>query len=239
MELDFSMCSAHTKRCKKTRRGKRKHFSGNNVRNDVAYCDENKHQRLEKTENGMCDLISDITKTTCSPTLLKKSKSRKNKGLLRPRYSPKAPKNYTSYIMDDHIANADGHFRYTFESPDSTFGRNDLVMCSTDYIEEPGSGHLVNNSYNKNDLDLDFIQKDFENMYNASRTEEISKLSKCELIEDMLKMEDQVVCLLTKLEQVDKSPQNKESIKHSFQKLLIENERLKTENEKMKSLLSP
>lgn len=232
---------------KKTRRGKKKNaMFRNRSKPTTATCDR-VHNELE-TENTcvMCSEMFTECENLNNNLTFKTKNKRKRRGLLRPRYSPKAPKNYTSYIMDDHIENRDGYLSYTYESPDSVFGRNELLVCSYSpgFIDQLSLDNCANSliKYDSEkdvkNKDLDFIKNDFECMYNTTRAEELAKQTKCELIESVCKMEEKADHLLRSLDKVNSQTTNSdESLKHNIKKIQLENKRLKAENEILMSIL--
>jgi hypothetical protein len=103
-EMEFE---TECKRKRKTRRGKRKNRSSGCFHNNTSSI-----TAVSVSETDSCAMCRDVI-SKCHyihGNLSKKSKRRQ----LRPRYSPKAPRNSTSFIMDDHIENANGYLDYDY-----------------------------------------------------------------------------------------------------------------------------
>ncbi|VDI49616.1 Hypothetical predicted protein [Mytilus galloprovincialis] len=225
---------------RKTRRGKKKNRNLSRLENGGC-CQENEIDSCNQCSTLMeeCDYIHE--------KMTRKSGRKRTGRLLRPRYSPKAPRNYTSFIMDDHLENAYGYLDY--KSPESNFDQrvDDGWSVSPDYFSRLGSSDNVDfcdEDIENENLDcaktLDFIKNDFEFTYNSSRTEELSKLTKDDLIVAIRKMEDHAEQLSKNLDNVelqDKSPRL--SMERNIRNLQNENKKLQIENEALKAVLCP
>jgi hypothetical protein len=234
-EMEFE---TECKRKRKTRRGKRKNRSSG--------CFHNNTSITAVSETDSCAMCRDVI-SKCHyihGNLSKKSKRRQ----LRPRYSPKAPRNSTSFIMDDHIENANGYLDY--ESPEFNFEQkvDDSWTFSPDYFSRLGCSDDVDvcdvefeNNFTKS---LDFMKNDFESAYNASREEELFKLSKNELIKEICKMEDRAEFLSINLDKTIGKTDHENHVgnqnlkmKLNIQSLHEENKSLLVENEALYSML--
>lgn len=236
-EMEFE---TECKRKRKTRRGKRKN----------RRCFHNNTTAVSDTDSSIsCAMCRDVI-SECRyihGNLSKKSKRRQ----LRPRYSPKAPRNSTSFIMDDHIENANGYLDY--ESPELNFEQkvDDSWTFSPDYFTRLGCSDDVDvcdvefeNNFTKS---LDFMKNDFESAYNASREEELFKLSKNELIKEICKMEERADFLSINLDKTISKSDNENHVvyignqnlkmKLNIQSLHEENKSLLVENEALHSML--
>lgn len=224
---------------RKTRRGKKKNRNVSRLENSGC-CQQKEIDSCNQclTLMAECDYIHEK---------MSRKSGRRTGRLLRPRYSPKAPRNYTSFIMDDHLENAYGYLSY--ESPESNFDQrvDDDWSVSPDYFSRLGSSdnvELCNEDIENDNLDcaktLDFIKNDFESTYNSSRVEELSKLTKDDLMVAICKMEDRAEQLSKNLDNVDlhdKSPSL--SMKQNILSLQNENKKLQIENEALKAVLYP
>lgn len=244
-------------RWKKTRRGKKKN---RNVRDNNEVSDSNgdlenclKCERLSPYQAYDGDSEEGVS-------TLKKIRMRRNRGgvkkrqaVLRPKYSPKAPHNSTQFLMDDHCTYSCEYLG--FESPDPWGQRLQYSDDSDTSIVDPPAPEIaddsllfqmddINDSINSADQDTKaFMEKDFEEAYHSIQCDEISRLSKSELISSICAMESKAELLEKELE---KSPEiikftgvrsRRHRTKGVISQLKKENLSLQRENEQLKRKL--
>ncbi|KAK6176759.1 hypothetical protein SNE40_014997 [Patella caerulea] len=189
--------------------------------------------------------------------------SSKKRSFIRPRYSPKAPHNSTQFLMGDHESLAfrsddDVEFYepsyYSYPEKDNFINNqienNDLDLSN--YANEFSSL----NSNGIEDLDLSdnfetrnfdeadsvmFMMNDFNQMYDSVRVEQLSNLSKCELIDAVKKLENEVNIRENKLirtpsKSLGLTPKklSNRKLNSNLKDLLSELDQLKSENLSMK-----
>lgn len=213
VELASEPCSMQMRRCKRTRRGKKRRLETFSDESTTATSSQ-----LQKTESD--DLNYEIltppkNKIVClspnallvdpalpesvddftSPVPLSTKRSRQR--ILRPLEVPKAPNNFTQFIMDDH---ENCNLYLSFESPRKVPSRRSTGASSSESSagDETASPHYAYLGYQDIDFeyespdDLDtteFFEKDFEIIYRRAREEEIMTLSRNDLIERFIDLE--------------------------------------------------
>lgn len=148
---------------------------------------------------------------------LKNKNSRKSNKLVKPA----APRNSNQFLLEDHglMDELDGNLKMSpsLRNRDSSFS----VDSDGDFYSSP-------------DDEEQFLIKDFDDQYESLHAERLQTMSKNELIQEYLILE-------AKLEQMSKQLQDEDcedsrtDLKQQIERLTIENERLKRENEILRS----
>lgn len=198
---------------KKTRRGKKrigKKFNQNFDSSTLLTEDNHLHTSDEIDKCPNCLVVAD----ECERLRKVKTKSsrRKSRQKLRPRYSPKAPRNSTQFLMDDHFLNSINFVN--FESPEMIYEDRYYENMSPDEMDIDRSSQSLMKLSSRCSSDVEtcdndeefykdtytFMEKDFENTYENARYEEFEKLSKKELVDKILEMEREASKLMKRLD---------------------------------------
>lgn len=183
---------------------------------------------------------------------------RKNK--LRPAYSPKAPHNSTQFLMDDNLENQtlsenlflqeeisiyeNDHLKKesSASSPSnfstSSAGSSPCYVTCSENLSESLSLDEDYSSLEDIDSRINYFEQDFEAIYCKMRAEELSKMSKQELVDSVLKLKSK----LEKFEcnEIEDDIKSSETSLNSpsLTTLVEENRRLQLENECLKKELT-
>ena len=248
MEVNF-------RRLKKTRRGKKKNRISLDSNNEVS-------EMKDDLENCLrCERLSpyhyqsyDGESEGVSPIKKSRMRRKRRQAILRPKYSPKAPHNSTQFLMDDHCSPSCEFLG--FESPDPWGQRLQYSDESDTSIVDPPAPHEIadesllfqmddlNESINSADQETKaFMEKDFEEAYHSIQCDEISRLSKSELISAICSMESKAEQLEKELERSPESVEftgvksKRQRTKGVISQLKKENLNLLRENEQLKRML--
>jgi len=198
-------------RFKKTRRGKKRRLNSfspeeekdviNPAHSPAKYDNGNEYDpcEMEHSQKRTCPSVSCFESslddaTSVPPTCTQNGFKRP---MLRPLDVPKAPNNSTQYIMDDH---ENCNLYFSFESPRCRRRRRSTGASCSDGSGE--SGYSPCNGYQDIDYeyespdDLDsaaFLERDFEIIYRRAREDELVNLSRVQLIEQFIEMEDKAL----------------------------------------------
>lgn len=188
-----------------------------------------KRRRGKKRRQGRDDQDGVLSSSdAASPTKKTPTKRRKKQVMIRPREVPKAPANFTQFIIDDHENCA---LYQSFEAayprrseeridedednsmqPDGDHRRTSMVHVSqTDESgeeEQPQSWFPSGEHYESLDYGnmVEFYEKDFEAVYSNARIDELMRLSRAEVAELYTALEHRAAELWEELHRVD--PQN-------------------------------
>ncbi|XP_046335159.2 uncharacterized protein LOC124117373 [Haliotis rufescens] len=205
MQIIQEMAETEEVKMKKTRRGKR--------------CG----RRTRRCEENSFDEMAD---PSCSSSMDTKS-VKGRKFYVRPRYSPKAPHNSTQFIMDDqHHCLVNNEHIFDFSRCDEMsmyFNNEDASQGSAQ--GSPHSDCDCANSHSSalenelNNLQLNasqYMANDFESFYNQLRAEELSKLSKDELVDELLSIEEKVSDFEEKMQKMQRNTDTLSPPKHGL-----------------------
>ncbi|KAH9382141.1 uncharacterized protein LOC144151847 [Haemaphysalis longicornis] len=185
-----------------------------------------KRRRGKKRRQGRDDQDGVLSSSdAASPTKKTPTKRRKRQVMIRPREVPKAPANFTQFIIDDHENCA---LYQSFEvayprrsersdededcmHPDGDLPRTSLPASQTDESggeEQPQSWFPSGEHYESLDYGnmVEFYEKDFEAVYSNARIDELMRLSRSEVAELYSALERRAAELWEELHRVD--PQN-------------------------------
>lgn len=190
----------------------------------------------------------------------KRKRSRRSRQILRPRYSPKAPPNSTQFIMDSHMKY--DRLYALFDSPEY---QESIYTCNDQRLGEedsPASDHVVDfgvdTLFRESEIvdygtattdTLAFMEQDFESAMKNAKVDELSSMTKEELLKKVLDMADRAEFLEKELEQSSSSDgsfdsnqedvdsDSRQSERGYLSKLQQENGKLKLENEHLKAQL--
>lgn len=178
-----------------------------------------KRRRGKKRRQGRDDSDAVLSSSdAASPAKRSPTKLQKEQVMIRPREVPKAPANFTQFIIDDHencalyqsfeAAYPNGHSDVTDCRP--TDLRLTLGVSQTDESgeEEPQSWFPAGEHYESLDYGnmMEFYEKDFEAVYSNARMDELMRLSRCEVVEMYAELERRAAELYDELHKLD--PQN-------------------------------
>lgn len=134
---------------------------------------------------------------------------------------PEAPRNTNQFLLEDHglIEELDGNLKVSpaLQNRDSSVS----VDSEGDFYSSP-------------DDEEQFLIKDFDDQYESLHAERLQSMSKTELIQEYLLLEGRVEQLSKQLQDED-SEDTRTDLKQQIEMLTIENERLKRENEMLRS----
>ena len=230
------------KRTKRCRRGKRKSKRRSELEKFHA-CQQTKE--CEGVSTGSCAICEAFVRSDPGAKKMK---------LLRPHCSPKAPENYTQFLMEDkympspwelqlagsftperrlpledtHVAHDDEETPITSPSsvrvPDVTDTEMDMYFYDNDNEDSAES--------------LNFANKDFEDVFNRVHEDDLFTKNRKELVIDFLQLEQKMTYLEEKLEHTQKNQYNSnnpiKTLEEEYAMLLRENKQLKAENELLK-----
>lgn len=129
------------------------------------------------------------------PVSERPAKKRRSQIVIRPRQVPKAPANFTQFIIDDHESCAlyqsfEGSLplrRRRLDSCEDNGGPEAASVTDDDDDDEvvPESSFPAGEHYESLDYGniVEFYEKDFEAVYNSARVEELLRLPRSEMIE--------------------------------------------------------
>ncbi|XP_050414178.1 protein HEXIM1 [Patella vulgata] len=179
---------------------------------------------------------------------------------IRPRYSPKAPHNSTQFLMGDHESlmcrndddvefyepsypEKDNFINYQIENNDFDLSNytNEFSTSNSNGIEDFDlSDNFETRNFDEADSVM-FMLNDFNQMYDSVRVEQLSSLSKCELIDAVKKLENEVNIRENKLirtpsKSLGLTPKklSNRKLNSNLKDLLSELDQLKSENLSMK-----
>lgn len=193
-------------------------------------------------------------RTTPSP---QKSSRKSRKGKLRPFYSPKAPHNDNQFLMEDRLGNNSFEenlnigMLFVEDFPFSVGSKSVPTSPEKESSEEemsesefspkyepkyntatsPFNDFNFEYSYGDDDHDsrFNFYEQDFEEFYKTSREDELSTLSRDQLIESVVSLEKR----LTSLEKTGE-PKKEKTSEDSMQNMMYELRMLQEENQRLK-----
>ncbi|XP_018570976.1 protein HEXIM2 [Anoplophora glabripennis] len=155
--------------------------------------------------------------------------SRKSNKLIK----PEAPHNSNQFLLEDHglIEDLDENLKSFDQVSTSTLGRTRDSSFSVDSDGE---------FYSSPDDEEQFLIKDFDDQYESLHAERLQAMSKTQLIEEYIMLENKLEQLSKRL-QKNKDKEDEESednipeLKREVERLMIENERLRRENDVLRS----
>uniref|UniRef100_A0A1E1X7K0 Hexamethylene bis-acetamide-inducible protein n=1 Tax=Amblyomma aureolatum TaxID=187763 RepID=A0A1E1X7K0_9ACAR len=204
-----------------------------------------KRRRGKKRRQGRDDPDAVLSSSdAASPAKRSPPKRRKKQVMIRPREVPKAPANFTQFIIDDHencalyqsfeAAYPNGHS----DVADDTDCRPTDLRLQTDESgeEEPQSWFPAGEHYESLDYGnmMKFYEKDFEAVYSSARMDELMRLSRCEVADMYAALERRAAQLYDELHKVD--PQNcLDELQRQLLRLQDENQALLKLNSTLRS----
>lgn len=142
---------------------------------------------------------------------LKNKNTRKSNKLIK----PEAPRNSNQFLLEDHglIEELDDNLKMSpsLRNRDSSFS----VDSDGDFYSSPD--------------DEQFLIKDFDDQYESLHAERLQTMSKNELIQEYLVLENKLEQLSKQLQ--DEDSEDRTDLKQQIERLTMENDQLKTENE--------
>lgn len=177
-----------------------------------------KRRRGKKRRQGRDDQDGVLSSSdAASPKKKTPTKRRKRQVMIRPREVPKAPANFTQFIIDDHencalYQSFEAAYPRRSERDDDEDGdRTSLHASQTDESgeeEQPQSWFPSGEHYESLDYGnmVEFYEKDFEAVYSNARIDELMRLSRSEVVELYSALERRAAELWEELHRVD--PQN-------------------------------
>lgn len=211
-----------------------------------------KRRRGKKRRQGRDDPDAVCSSSdAASPAKWSPSKRRKKQVMIRPCEVPKAPANFTQFIIDDHencalyqsfeAAYPNGHSdgadetdcRQTDLRLQSTFG---VSQTDESGEEEPQSWFPAGEHYESLDYGnmMKFYEKDFEAVYSNARMDELMRLPRCEVAEMYAALERRAAELYDELHKLD--PQNcLDELQRQLLRLQDENQALLKLNSTLRS----
>ncbi|KAK8756274.1 hypothetical protein V5799_001023 [Amblyomma americanum] len=212
-----------------------------------------KRRRGKKRRQGRDDSDAVLSSSdAASPIKRSPTKRRKKQVMIRPREVPKAPANFTQFIIDDHencalyqsfeAAYPNGQ---ADEADDTDCRPTDLGMQTTPLgvsqtdesgEEEPLSWFPADDHYESLDYGnmMEFYEKDFEAVYSSARMDELMRLSRCEVVDMYTALERRAAELYDELHRLD--PQNcLDELQRQLLRLQDENQALLKLNSTLRS----
>lgn len=163
--------------------------------------------KKRKTRRGKCKRRQ--------PYLKNKNTRRSNKLI-----KPEAPRNSNQFLLEDHglIEELDDNLKMSpsLRNRDSSFS----VDSDGDFYSSPD--------------DEQFLIKDFDDQYESLHAERLQTMSKNELIQEYILLEGKLEQLSKQLQDED-SEDSRTDLKQQIERLTMENDRLKRENEMLRS----
>uniref|UniRef100_A0A023FP63 Putative hexamethylene bis-acetamide inducible 1 n=1 Tax=Amblyomma cajennense TaxID=34607 RepID=A0A023FP63_AMBCJ len=208
-----------------------------------------KRRRGKKRRQGRDDPDAVLSSSdAASPTKRSPTKRRKKQVMIRPREVPKAPANFTQFIIDDHencalyqsfeAAYPNGHSDEADGCRPTDLPTMPLGVSQTDESgeEEPQSWFPAGEHYESLDYGnmMEFYEKDFEEVYSSARMDELMRLSRCEVVEMYTALERRAAELYDELHKLD--PQNcLDELQRQLLRLQDENQALLKLNSTLRS----
>lgn len=210
-----------------------------------------KRRRGKKRRQGRDDPDAVLSSSdAASPTKRSPAKRRKKVVMIRPREVPKAPANFTQFIIDDHencalyqsfeaaypngVPRTDGNGGCALGADDvrASSGHHYHHQYGTHTDEsgeegQPQSWFPAGEDYEYLDYDniAEFYEKDFEAVYSNARFDELMRLSRAEVLERYTALERRATELCDELHKLD--PQNcLEELQRQLLRLQDENQAL-------------
>ncbi|KAJ8912570.1 hypothetical protein NQ315_006642 [Exocentrus adspersus] len=155
--------------------------------------------------------------------------SRKSNKLIK----PEAPHNSNQFLLEDHglIEELDENLKSFDQVSTSTHGRTRDSSFSVDSDGE---------FYSSPDDEEQFLIKDFDDQYESLHAERLQAMSKADLINEYVLLENKLEQLSKRLQKNEEheeqeSESNVPELKREVERLMIENERLRRENDVLRS----
>lgn len=162
--------------------------------------------KKRKTRRGKCKRRQ--------PYLKNKNTRRSNKLI-----KPEAPRNSNQFLLEDHglIEELDDNLKMSpsLRNRDSSFS----VDSDGDFYSSPD--------------DEQFLIKDFDDQYESLHAERLQTMSKAELIQEYLLLESKLEQLSKQIQ--DEDSEDKTDLKQQIERLTMENDQLKRENERLRN----
>ncbi|KAJ8965895.1 hypothetical protein NQ314_003836 [Rhamnusium bicolor] len=163
------------------------------------------------------------------PYIKNSRKSIKSNKLIK----PEAPHNSNQFLLEDHglIEELDENLKSIDQVSTSTLTRTRDSSFSVDSDGE---------FYSSPDDEEQFLIKDFDDQYESLHAERLQAMSKSQLIEEYIMLENKLEQLTKRLQknddkEDDESEINRPELKREVERLTIENERLRRENDILRS----
>nr|CAI5848613.1 unnamed protein product [Callosobruchus analis] len=156
-------------------------------------------------------------------------KNQKNSRKCNKLIKPEAPHNSNQFLLEDHgsIEDLDENLKNVDQVSTSTITRTRDSSFSVDSDGE---------FYSSPDDEEQFLIKDFDDQYESLHAERLQTMSKEELVEEYLQLENKLEQLSKRLQtNEDDDLVNRPELKQEVERLTIENERLRRENELLRS----
>uniref|UniRef100_A0A131Z0N3 Uncharacterized protein n=1 Tax=Rhipicephalus appendiculatus TaxID=34631 RepID=A0A131Z0N3_RHIAP len=201
---------------------------------DAAGKHHRRRRRGKKRRQGRDDPDAALSSSDASsPVKCSPTKQRKKQVMIRPREVPKAPANFTQFIIDDHENCALYQSFEAYPNNNGVSGNGDFAAddaCVPDdsrsssgdhyhhhygtHVQDSGeegqpqSGFPSGEDYECLDYGnmMQFYEKDFEVVYRSARSEELMRLTRAEVIERYEALERRASELYDELHKLD--PQN-------------------------------
>ncbi|XP_065281669.1 protein HEXIM1-like [Dermacentor albipictus] len=210
-----------------------------------------KRRRGKKRRQGRDDPDAVLSSSdAASPPKLSPAKRRKKEVVIRPREVPKAPANFTQFIIDDHencalYQSFEAAYPNGVQNPDRSGGcargADDVHASSGNHYHhqygthtdesgeegQPQSWFPAGEDYECLDYDniAEFYEKDFEAVYSNARFDELMRLSRAEVLDRYTALESRATELCDELHKLD--PQNcLEELQRQLLRLQDENQSL-------------
>ncbi|KAL3853255.1 hypothetical protein ACJMK2_016810 [Sinanodonta woodiana] len=225
---------------KRTRRGKKRSKHRGLVNITATTLDLSLGDRAT-LDLSLEDRVSDLEKlpsaadNSCDCSKIRKTRMR----LLRPYYSPKAPVNSTQFIMDDHCENLNlfpslytpvkfgkaPHCDLTIDDQDI-----DLFdeMMGHELVHQVPEAYVQDGNPSLDNSVAEFMLDDFEQVFRVARLDELSEMSREDLIRALFELEQ-------KLDKFNSSTSEKQ--RGGISHIKVENQHIQEENKRLQSAI--
>ncbi|XP_064475961.1 protein HEXIM1-like [Ornithodoros turicata] len=190
-----------------------------------------KTRRGKKRKSGSRQADGHLSSESDSP---KKPRQRKRQVMIRPSDVPKAPANFTQFIIDDHENCALYRSFETNIAPDSTASDHETFSLVQDTVGSQESDDEDRYEYLDYGNMVAFYEKDFEAVYSDARVDELLQLSQDQMAAMYSDLEQKATALRDELEKCN--PQHRlEDLQRQLLDLQEENRALRLLNRKLRS----
>ncbi|XP_057653905.1 protein HEXIM1 [Diorhabda carinulata] len=197
---------------------------------DKVFQDDVAQQNEQRTAYA-CDMTMKTIEGELPP---KKRKTRRGKSKRRHPYlknqrksnklvKPEAPHNSNQFLLEDHAL---------MEGLDKNLMSPNALRTRDSSFSVDSEGEF----YSSPDDGQQFLIKDFDDQYESVQAERLQSMSKSELIEEYLALEDKLEKLIKgQQKEEDDSEDSRSDLKQEVERLTLENERLRRENDILRS----